>query len=165
VASLEKQKFAVTERPRRRDTQPRSSTKGAPTASVLSELDESSAKDALGGTRETTPSPSESPKSRHIPAAVRRAVYERDGARCTYVDERGERCQETHYLELHHRQPFGMQGAHSIANLTLYCGAHNALAAEVDFGRAHMTDRQQSSRHESRRLVMRTIDEPDRIER
>jgi ADP-ribosylglycohydrolase len=96
---------------------------------------------------------------------VRRAVYERDGARCTYIDERGERCQETHYLELHHRQPFGMQGAHTTANLTLHCRAHNSLAAEVDFGRKQMTERQQSSRHESlaseRRSATRTIDEPD----
>ena len=96
---------------------------------------------------------------------MRRAVYERDGARCTYVDERGERCQETYDLQLHHRQPFGMQGAHTTANLTLHCRAHNSLAAEQDFGRAHMTERQQSSRHESLaaegRLAMRTIDEPD----
>jgi hypothetical protein len=61
--------------------------------------------------------PTKGPKSRHIPAAVRRAVYERDGARCTYVDERGERCRETPYLELHHRQPFGKRGAHTIANV------------------------------------------------
>ena len=140
VASLEKQKFAVAEQPQRASRQPaspRKSSVGAPP----------------------------SRKSRHIPAAVRRAVYERDGARCTYVDERGERCQETHYLELHHRQPFGMQGAHTTANLTLHCRAHNSVAAEADFGRAHMTEKQQSNRHESfvseRRLAMRTIDEPD----
>jgi hypothetical protein len=79
------------------------------------------------------------------------------------VDERGGRCQETHYLELHHRGPFGMHGAHTTANLTLHCRAHNSLAAEVDFGRAHMTERQQSSRHESlasERRLMRAIDEP-----
>jgi len=32
-----------------------------------------------------------SPTSRHIPAAARRAVRERDGNRCGYVDERGRR--------------------------------------------------------------------------
>ena len=31
-----------------------------------------------------------SPTSRHIPAAVRRAVRERDGDRCGYVDEQGD---------------------------------------------------------------------------
>jgi hypothetical protein len=140
VASLEKQKFAVTEQPRRASSKPASSKTSS-----------------LGAPR--------AQKSRHIPAAVRRAVYERDGARCTYVDGRGKRCQETHYLELHHRRAFGMQGAHTTANLTLHCRAHNSLAAEVDFGREQMTERQQSSRHESlaseRRLAMRAIDEPD----
>jgi len=114
--------------------------------------------------REFTTQPTERRNGRHIPAAVRRAVYERDGARCTYVDERGERCQETHYLELHHRQPFARRGAHTIANVTLHCRAHNALAAELDFGRAHMTQTQESDHHASlasdRRLAMGTMGEP-----
>ena len=33
-----------------------------------------------------------SPASRHIPAAVRRAVRERDGNRCRFVDAAGRRC-------------------------------------------------------------------------
>jgi len=40
--------------------------------------------------------------SRNIPAAVRRAVYERDGGRCTFVDAQGGRCTERHRLEFHH---------------------------------------------------------------
>ncbi len=32
------------------------------------------------------------PRSRHVPAAVRRAVYERDGGRCRFVDDQGRRC-------------------------------------------------------------------------
>jgi hypothetical protein len=35
----------------------------------------------------------------NVPAAVRREVYRRDGARCGFVDERGQRCCETHDLE------------------------------------------------------------------
>jgi len=104
-------------------------------------------------------------RSRHIPAAVRRAVYERDGARCTFVDGRGERCRETRCLELHHRQPFGKQGEHTAANLTLHCRTHNALAAELDFGPEHMAQRQQPGCHESlaaeRRAAKRTTGEPD----
>jgi hypothetical protein len=115
--------------------------------------------------REPATQPTKGPKSRHIPAAVRRAVYERDGARCTYVDERGERCQETQYLELHHRQPFGRRGGHTVANVTLHCHAHNALAAELDFGRAHMAQRQETGHHASlaseRRDAMRALSEPD----
>lgn len=76
-----------------------------------------------------------SPSSRHIPAAIRRAVYERDGSRCRYVDAAGRRCSERDGLEFHHRQPFGMGGEHSPANIRLMCRAHNTLLAEHDYGR------------------------------
>jgi 5-methylcytosine-specific restriction endonuclease McrA len=75
------------------------------------------------------------PTSRHIPAAVRRAVRERDGDRCRYVDESGRRCSERGRLEFHHRHPFGMGGDHSPANLRLLCASHNRHLAEHDYGR------------------------------
>ena len=62
-----------------------------------------------------------SPSSRHVPAAVRRAVYERDGGRCRYVDEQGRRCTARDGLEFHHRHPFGLGGDHSPGNVTLQC--------------------------------------------
>lgn len=76
-----------------------------------------------------------SPMSRHIPAPVRRAVYERDGGRCRYVDEAGRRCPERDRLEFHHRYPFGMGGGHSLSNIGLMCRAHNAYLADHDYGR------------------------------
>jgi hypothetical protein len=79
-----------------------------------------------------------SPSSRHIPAAVRRAVVERDGHRCRYVDERGRRCPERDRLEFHHRHPFGLGGDHSVANIGLACPGHNAYLAECDYGRETM---------------------------
>ena len=82
-----------------------------------------------------------SPTSRHIPAAVRRAVRERDGNRCGYVDERGRRCSERDRLEFHHRHPFGMGGDHSPANLGLVCSSHNRYLAECDYGKAAMRRR------------------------
>jgi hypothetical protein len=60
-----------------------------------------------------------SPGSRHIPAAVRRAVRDRDGNRCRYVDEQGRRCSARDRLEFHHRHPFGMGGDHSPGNISL----------------------------------------------
>ena len=48
------------------------------------------------------------PTSRHLPAAVKRVVYQRDGGRCRYVDTSGRRCAERSRLEYHHRLPFGM---------------------------------------------------------
>jgi hypothetical protein len=76
-----------------------------------------------------------SPASRHIPAAIRRAVRERDGERCGYVDEQGRRCSARHGLEFHHRHPFGMGGDHSIENVRLLCPSHNRYLAEHDYGR------------------------------
>jgi hypothetical protein len=74
------------------------------------------------------------PSSRHIPAAVRRVVHERDGGRCAYRDKYGRRCARRHDLEFHHKHPFARGGDHSPANLTLMCRAHNTLLAEQDYG-------------------------------
>jgi 5-methylcytosine-specific restriction endonuclease McrA len=78
------------------------------------------------------------PRSRHIPAAVRRAVEKRDGGRCTYRNEDGRRCTRRHDLEFHHREPYGFGGDHSPENLALMCRTHNNLMAEQDYGREVM---------------------------
>ena len=99
-------------------------------------------------------------RSRYVPAAVRREVYQRDGACCTYIDTRGRRCCETHYLELHHLQPFAKDGDNVASNLTLRCAAHNALAAEADFGGKLMAARRHSTRHESIATLTRNKKRP-----
>ena len=72
--------------------------------------------------------------SRHIPAAIRRAVYERDGGRCRYVDKKGRRCTEQHRLEFHHHHPYGLGGSHTLEDVRLMCRSHNLLVAEQDYG-------------------------------
>jgi 5-methylcytosine-specific restriction endonuclease McrA len=84
-------------------------------------------------------------KSRHIPAAVRRAVSERDGGRCTYESEGGRRCTRRHSLEFHHREPFGCGGDHRPENLALMCRTHNNLMAEHDYGKEVMARHRRSS--------------------
>lgn len=123
VASLEKQKFAVTDRPHK--------------------------------PAQHTPAEPPRQRVRHVPAALRRAVFERDEARCTYVDERGVRCCEISALQIHHVDPFGKGGVHALENLTLHCRAHNDLAAEHDFGREHMAARRDSTPHASLRSQLR----------
>jgi 5-methylcytosine-specific restriction endonuclease McrA len=79
------------------------------------------------------------PTSRHIPAAIRRAVYERDEGRCTYVDKLGRRCKARERLEFHHHDtPFARGGHHSLANVRLACRTHNKLLAERDYGEEKM---------------------------
>ena len=131
VAALEKQKFAVTDRARERKQAAADATKPA----KPNELANASQKLAK--------------RSRHVSAAVRRAVFERDGRRCTHVDERGVRCRETSFLELHHLKPFAKLGESTASNLTLRCSAHNALAAEQDFGAERIIGKRESKRHHS----------------
>jgi hypothetical protein len=73
------------------------------------------------------------PGSRHIPAAVRREVWRRDGARCAFVGAAG-RCVERGFLELHHVVPFARAGEATVGNIQLRCRAHNAYEAELSFG-------------------------------
>jgi hypothetical protein len=79
-----------------------------------------------------------SPSSRHIPAAVKRAVHERDSGQCAYVDPNGRRCTERAGLEFHHRKPFGLGGDHSVGNIQLTCRAHNGYFADRDYGKKLM---------------------------
>jgi len=87
------------------------------------------------------------PRSRYIPAVVRRTVEERDGGRCTYRDAQGRRCTRRNDLEYHHRTPFGRGGQHSVDVLTLMCQTHNMLMAERDYGKEVMA----RFRHRARR--------------
>jgi hypothetical protein len=83
--------------------------------------------------------------SRHVPAAVRRVVRERDENRCCYVDSQGRRCPERNRLRYHHRHPYGYGGDHSPQNICLMCPTHNRYMAEHDYGLKTMS--QYSSRH------------------
>ena len=80
--------------------------------------------------RATKPSPE---SSRHIPAAVRRAVWRRDGGCCAFVGTEG-RCGERAFLELHHVEPYAVGGAATEENIELRCRAHNAYEARLSFG-------------------------------
>ena len=75
---------------------------------------------------------------RRLPAAVRRAVWQRDAGRCTFTDERGRRCPATAAIEFHHEQPYARGGPDTLDNVHLRCRAHNDMAAEHDFGAAFM---------------------------
>ena len=72
-------------------------------------------------------------RSRHIPAAVRRRVWARDGGRCAFVGTAG-RCRETGFLEFHHVVPFAVGGESTVENVELRCRAHNVYEGEKYFG-------------------------------
>jgi hypothetical protein len=78
--------------------------------------------------------PASPPVSRHIPAAIRRAVASRDAERCTFVARDGRRCDARDALEFHHERPFARSRRHRESEITLRCRAHNGHAARQDFG-------------------------------
>jgi 5-methylcytosine-specific restriction endonuclease McrA len=75
---------------------------------------------------------------RHIPAHVKRLVWQRDGYRCTFVSAAGQRCDARAGLELDHIEPVARGGRATAGNLRLRCRAHNQLEAERTFGAAFM---------------------------
>jgi hypothetical protein len=89
-----------------------------------------------------------SPSSRYIPAPIRRAVYERDNGRCTFVGDNGRRCTERDRLEFHHdNRPYGRGGDHDLSNIRLMCRTHNQYLAERDYGREVMARYRRSASH------------------
>ena len=80
-------------------------------------------------------------RGRAIPAGVRRAVFERDGEQCTFVDDAGERCPQRGHLELDHIEARALGGMNAASNLRVRCRSHNRLAAEEVFGKAHVAER------------------------
>jgi hypothetical protein len=157
VKALRKSRHAATDRPRARKSAPisavensASTEKGATVANsadVLNDIGAAGTDRTLGADAGEEPGePSGASSGRHIPAALKRAVWERDQGRCTFVDSRGCRCRETGWLEFHHEQSFAKDGPMTLENLALRCRPHNALAAEQDFGREHMRRKKEAPR-------------------
>ena len=78
------------------------------------------------------------PRTRPVPAALRREVWTRDEGSCSFVGADGHRCGETRALEYAHLKPWAKGGGHSLSNLALRCRAHNVFEAERDYGTGFM---------------------------
>ena len=78
--------------------------------------------------RDSVHSRHQSPPRRHIPAAVRRHVWLRDGGRCCYRDPlSGRRCTSSHLLQIDHLLPVAQGGGPEPSNLNLLCAAHHRM--------------------------------------
>jgi hypothetical protein len=100
-----------------------------------------------GAGRKTSKRPGpKSPLGRYLAVAVRDEVWRRDDSRCAFVGPDGRRCNATHQLEVHHRDPFARGGPPTVENLALFCKAHNLHAARRDFGAEHI-ERMAASRY------------------
>ena len=87
---------------------------------------------------------------RHVPAAVKRAVCERDQERCTFVSESGKRCDERRFLQYDHAEPIARGGKSTVENVRLRCRAHNQYEAERAFGAEFMSDKRAEARSRAR---------------
>jgi hypothetical protein len=84
------------------------------------------------------PKPRPAGEREPVPADVRRAVWERDQGRCTYLSPDGRRCESRWQLELDHVEPVAVGGRSTFENTRLRCKPHNGLHAEEVFGRTYM---------------------------
>ncbi len=84
--------------------------------------------------------------ARHIPACVRRAVWERDRGRCTFISSDGRRCESRKFLEYDHVEPVARGGTASVTGLRLRCRAHNQFEAERAFGAGFMSLKREEAR-------------------
>jgi hypothetical protein len=84
--------------------------------------------------------PPETPgeNDRYVPAAVKRAVWERDQRRCTWPMGDGKVCGSTHRLEFDHDLEVALGGKPVTGNIRLLCKGHNLMKAEQHLGRALM---------------------------
>jgi 5-methylcytosine-specific restriction endonuclease McrA len=89
--------------------------------------------------------------SRHIPAAVRRTTWERDGGRCAFVSTDGKRCTERGFFQFHHVHPHGDGGESTITNIELRCRAHNQYEADLYFGPSNDAARQAGIQRRARK--------------
>ena len=97
------------------------------------------------GSKPRAPRP-RSAGARLIPTHVRRAVWERDGAQCTFVSESGRRCSSRRRIEYDHIRPVARGGEASIENLRLRCSGHNQYEAEQAFGTEFMKKKRERAR-------------------
>src|SRR5262249_54755179 len=101
----------------------------------------------FGATSHPRSSQPSSTNPRQSPAAVRRAVEERDQGQCTFLSETGRRCSSRGRLEFDHIVPVARGGQATVDNLRLRCRTHNQYAAECEFGSEFMKNKRELARN------------------
>ena len=87
-------------------------------------------KERFGVGRKARPSKSkQSQAKRHIPTGIKREVWERDQACCSYQDEEGRRCKSKIHIQFDHILDWSLGGGHTLENVRLLCRPHNLAKA------------------------------------
>src|SRR6185436_11055032 len=83
--------------------------------------------------------------SRHVPAHVKRSVWQRDGGQCTFVSESGRRCEARRGLEFDHVKEYARGGEATVDGIRLRCRGHNQYTAEQTFGAGFMRHKRETA--------------------
>jgi hypothetical protein len=97
--------------------------------------------------------PSDDP--RHVSAQVKREVWKRDGGQCTFVSEKGKRCESRTRLEFDHVDAIARGGQSTVRGLRLRCRAHNQYAADCTFGAEFMDGKREESQRRAGETKLR----------
>lgn len=82
------------------------------------------------------PRPGPAKATKTIPRASTRAMFEKHGEQCSFVDPAtGERCNSRLFLQRNHRRMRVHGGTHEPENLEPLCGPHNNYLAALALGR------------------------------
>src|SRR3984957_3846800 len=106
---------------------------------MLSKIDPEKKKGKNTNSANNPKSPAPAQVKRYIPVQVKKAVWQRDEGKCSYIDSvTKKRCGSRFKVQFDHIHPHSMGGLNSRDNLRLYCQAHNLLHATQIFGQQKM---------------------------
>ena len=92
------------------------------------------AREKFAQTDKPRPGRPRNPRARRPSAAVKRAVWKRDGGRCKYIGPDGHRCEETRRIETHHLDPWALgSDADMPEAFELRCQRHNDYEGRLYF--------------------------------
>ena len=143
VEDVKRKRFARTRKP------PSEGGSPAPAPAPAPAREGGSAGEDPSTTGSDSDRPARASAKRYIPAHIRRAVYERDRGRCTFLSWNGTRCDERHFLQLHHVEPWARSKTHSEDGIVLICHAHNQYMAAREFGALYIEQRRRGPNGES----------------
>ncbi|HYM82351.1 MAG TPA: RuvA C-terminal domain-containing protein [Candidatus Limnocylindria bacterium] len=108
-------------------------------------------------TKKPRPAQHSNVNKRHVPAHVKRAVWERDHGQCTFVSASGHRCEGRRFLEFDHVDPVARGGRATAECIRLRCRAHNQYEAERTFGAGFMIEKRDRARRAANESRARAV--------
>jgi hypothetical protein len=138
VLERDRKRKALTDRPRALADRSRAQSASLGDAGTSGDAKPPGDPGASGDAEAPPESAAPAHSNHYIPAAIRRVVWRRDHARCTWPMGDGKLCGATHRLELDHDLEMALGGKSTIGNMRLLCKAHNLMKAEQHLGRDFM---------------------------